>query len=153
MISEQSPFSLLARDLRESVHAALPGLLAISAADAVRPRSAGKWSAAQVIGHLIDSAANNHQRFIRAQQNQALVFPGYAQEHWVGTQFYNDRPWPDLVEFWTTYNRHLAHVIEHIPEDRRDVSCTIGSGEPVTLAFLVHDYIVHMRHHLKQVGA
>jgi hypothetical protein len=57
------------------------------------------------------------------------------------------------VEFWTTYNRHLAHVIEHIPEDRRVVPCTIGSDEPVTLGFLVHDYIVHMRHHLRQVGA
>jgi hypothetical protein len=153
MISDHSAWSLLAKDLRETVHAALPKLSAISSADAVRPLSPGKWSPAQIIGHLIDSAANNHQRFIRAQQDRALVFPGYAQEHWVGVQFYNDRPWPDLVDFWAAYHRHLAHVIEHMPEDRRDAACTIGSDEPVTLGFLVHDYAVHMRHHLTQIGA
>jgi hypothetical protein len=26
-----------------------------------------KWSKKEILGHLIDSAANNHQRFIRAQ--------------------------------------------------------------------------------------
>jgi hypothetical protein len=107
----------------------------------------------QVLGHLIDSAANNHQRFVRAQEGRALAFPGYAQDDWVRSQHYEERPWEDLTSFWYAYNRHLAHVIARIPDDRRSVSCSVGSNAPVTLGFLVHDYLVHLRHHLGQLQA
>lgn len=149
MTSDQSPFPLLAKYLRESLHAALPRLRAITQDDAARPAAPGKWSPAQVIGHLIDSAANNHQRFVRAQESPALAFPPYAQDHWVAVQHYDTRPWSDLVSFWLAYNQHLAHLIEHIPEDRRSVTIAIGANAPVTLGFLVHDYVVHMNHHLE----
>jgi hypothetical protein len=151
MTSDQSPFPLLGKELRESVHAALPTLRGIGDVDAGRPARPGKWSPAQVIGHLIDSAANNHQRFVRAQESSALTFPPYAQDHWVAAQRYDRRPWNDLVSFWHAYNQHLAHVIEQIPEDRRAVPITIGTDPSVTLGFLVHDYIVHMNHHLEQL--
>jgi len=114
---------------------------------------ADKWSPKQVIGHLVDSAANNHQRFVRAQQGAELVFPGYEQDHWVTCQRYNDRSWDELTTLWRTYNRHVAHVVAQIPEDRRLIQCTVGSNDPVTLGFLVHDYVVHLRHHLAQLGA
>jgi hypothetical protein len=104
-----------------------------------------------VVGHLIDSAANNHHRFVRAQQGDALVFPAYEQDHWVACQRYQDRAWEDLVALWHAYNRHLAHVIGRIADDRRHVPCTIGPDAPVTLAFLADDYVVHLRHHLEQV--
>ncbi len=105
-----------------------------------------------MIGHLIDSAANNHQRFVRAQQGP-LVFPPYAQDHWVGCQRYQDRPWDEITGLWYAYNRHLAHVIRQIPEDRQLVPCTVEENTPVTLGFLADDYVRHLRHHLSQVGA
>jgi len=151
MNSEESPFPLLAKDLRESVHAALPTLRGISDKDAAHAATPGKWSPAEIIGHLIDSAANNHQRFVRAQESSALAFPPYAQDHWVAAQQYSRRPWNDLVSFWHAYNQHLAHVIEHIPEDRRAVPITLGTNPPVTLGFLVRDYVVHMNRHLDQL--
>ena len=154
MTDEQS-FSTVAADLMRAVDAALPKLRAISERDAGQPRTADvpdKWSPKHVIGHLIDSAANNHQRFVRAQQGP-LTFPPYAQNHWVDCQRYQDRPWTDLIAFWVAYNRHLAHVIRQIPDDRQCVSCTVESNEPVTLGFLASDYVVHLRHHLAQVGA
>jgi hypothetical protein len=104
-----------------------------------------------VIGHLIDSATNNHQRFVRAQEAPSLEFPGYEQNHWVGFQRYEDCEWKELVEFWHAYNRHLAHVIDKIPEARRTVSCRIGANAPITLGFLAHDYVVHLKHHLAQL--
>lgn len=151
--SDLTPFADVAAHLRRSIDAALPKLRAISSSRAVKAPSPDKWSPQQLIGHLIDSAANNHQRFVRAQQEGALMLPPYAQEHWVTSQRYHDRPWEDLIAFWYAYNQHLAHVILHIPEAFRQVPCTIGANPPVTLGFLAHDYVVHMQHHLAQIDA
>lgn len=152
-MSERTPFPELAEALRRTVDAALPKLRAIAASRAAERPAPGKWSAQQIVGHLIDSAANNHHRFVRAQQGPALVFPAYAQEHWVAVQHHEGRSWDDLVTFWHQYNHHLAHVMAHIPEQQRDVPCTIGTYAPVTLGFLADDYIVHLQHHLDQIDA
>lgn len=144
-------FATAAAELRRAIDAALPVLESVSDADAARPRAPGKWSPKQVIGHLIDSASNNHQRFVRAQQGTELVSPAYAQDRWVDCQGYAVRPWSDLTTLWHAYNLHLAHVIERIPPDRARVRCTVGANQPVTLAFLAEDYVAHLRHHLAQV--
>ena len=151
-MSDETPFPTIATELLQTIEAALPRLRSIAEPEAARPRAPGKWSPKQVIGHLIDSASNNHQRFIRAQQGTELVFPPYAQDHWVNCQHYAERQWDDVVSLWHAYNRHLAHVIRHIPEDKRNVACVIEPTEPVTLGFLANDYVAHLRHHLAQVG-
>jgi DinB superfamily len=151
-MTDRTPFPTIAADLLDTVDAAVPKLRALSESQAGRPRAAGKWTPKQIIGHLIDSASNNHQRFVRAQQAAELAFPPYAQDHWVACQHYADRPWDAIVSLWHAYNLHLAHVISNIPEDRRDVPCVIESASPVTLGFLAFDYGEHLRHHLAQVG-
>jgi DinB superfamily len=77
--------------------------------------------------------------------------PGYEQEGWVSTQQYQDRPWNELVSFWTAYNRHLLHLMERAPEQRLQTPCRIGDGDPVTLQFLMTDYVIHLKHHLRQL--
>jgi hypothetical protein len=149
--SDQSPFPAIASELAQTVDAALITLRSIADPEAARPRAPGKWSPKQIVGHLIDSAANNHQRFVRAQQTPALEFPGYEQDHWVSSQRYEERGWADLIGLWHAYNRHLAHLIARIPEARRNVPCRIGANPPATLAFLAHDYLVHLNHHLAQM--
>jgi hypothetical protein len=146
-------FPAVAADLRRTIDAALPVMQGMSEAEAERSRAPGKWTPKQVLGHLIDSAANNHQRFVRGQQGSELVTPGYAQDQWVDCQGYSARPWRDLTNLWHAYNQHLAHVIERIPADRGRVRCTIGANQPVTLAFVAEDYVAHMRHHLAQIHA
>jgi hypothetical protein len=112
-----------------------------------------KWSIQEILGHLVDSAANNHQRFVRAQAGGNLVFPDYAQDTWVRVQGYDGSPWPELVELWRLYNRHLAQVITRIPEAKKAVECRIGEDEPVSLQYLAEDYVVHLKHHLAQIEA
>jgi hypothetical protein len=141
----------LAEELIGAVDSAAAELRAISDTVAARKPRAEVWSVKEILGHLIDSAANNHQRFIRAQQVTELSFPGYEQDAWVRLQDYQHRHWSELVDLWVHYNHHLAHVIQHIVESAADVPCRIGGNQPVSLRWLVEDYLVHLRHHLKQI--
>jgi hypothetical protein len=110
-----------------------------------------RWTRKQILGHLIDSAANNHHRFVRAQFETDFAMPGYAQESWVNANAYQERSWEDLVALWTIYNRHLIHVMEHAPKAALGALCRIGAGDPVTLEFLMIDYVDHLQHHLHQI--
>jgi DinB superfamily len=143
--------SRIARDVLATIESELPKLRAIAEDTASEPRAAGKWSPKQVMGHLIDSALNNHQRFVRAQLSSSLSFPGYTQESWVTAQAYQDRSWADILTLWAEVNRHLAHVIGRISRHALVTPCTIGEGAPVTLRFVLEDYVRHLHHHLAQV--
>jgi len=141
----------VARDLARTLDSESPRLAAIAEEGAGEPRAAGKWSRKQVLGHLIDSAVNNHQRFVRAQLGPALAFPGYEQERWVERQGYQQRPWAELVALWSALNRHLVHVVDRIDPESLDRPCTIGADAPITLRALAQDYVRHLRHHLAQI--
>ena len=106
----------------------------------------------QLLGHLIDSASNNHQRFVRAMLQPSLDFPGYDQEGNVRVQAVQEAEWSLLVSLWAAYNRYLAHLIACIPASQLDTQCRIGAGEAVTLGFLASGYLTHLRHHLNQIG-
>jgi len=109
------------------------------------------WSVKEILGHLIDSTANNHHRFVRAQLATELSFPGYEQNAWVLSQDYQGRPWSRLVDLWILYNDHLAHVIHRIPDAAANVACRIGTDEAVALSSLVEAYLAHVQHHLDQI--
>lgn len=115
-------------------------------------RTDDHWSRKQILGHLIDSAANNHQRFVRGQLVRELIMPGYAQREWVDTERFNDREWADLIQFWLAYNRHLLHIMSHAAPECLDAIIRIGDNDPVSLEFVMTDYVSHMKHHLEQLG-
>ena len=141
----------VAGELDEVVRVAAEALRRIPPRDAAERPAPGKWSRKEIVGHLVDSAANNHQRFVRAQEGGEYRGPGYAQDHWVSAQEYQSRNWDELVTLWQAYNLHLAHVIRLIPADRFHTPCVIADREPVTLLFLVQDYLAHLKHHLRQI--
>ena len=143
----------LSEQLLSAIDAAEPRLRAISAPESAKPVLSGGWSSKQVVGHLIDSASNNHQRFVRAAQQTSLDFPGYDQEGNVRVQAPQEADWSLLVSLWAAYNRYLAHVIARLPASELETVCRIGSHEPTTLGFIATDYLTHMVHHLKQIGA
>lgn len=149
-----------ANELRRVVEEATPKLLALGERSAARP-AAGKWSPREIIGHLIDSASNNHQRFVRGQLQDDLVFPGYAQNEWVRIGRYQDAPWDELVTLWRVFNLQMARVMDGTPEAVRrrprathsfaDIGVPLPSGESATLDHVMSDYVVHLQHHLKQI--
>ena len=136
------------RAILDTEHSALRAMPEAQAA--LRP-SGMTWSRKQILGHLIDSAGNNHQRFVRAQIQREMAFPTYIQDRWVAAQGCDERAWLDLVDLWRAYNLHLLHVAARIPESALDNVCTVAANEPSTLRHHVVDYVVHLRHHLRQI--
>jgi len=151
-----------ARRLADVVGRAAPALLALDDAATMRRPAPGKWSPREIIGHLVDSASNNHQRFVRMRDRDDLVVEGYEQDAWVAAQSYQDAPWAELVVLWTTYNRHLARVIAATPRAARERARPVhnlhlrayrpvSSDRAVTLDYFMNDYVDHLEHHLAQV--
>ena len=141
----------LAASLAAAIDRESPALRAIAEEAAATPLREGAWSCKQELGHLIDSATNNHVRFVRGSLEPELHGPSYDGDGWVALHGYAERPWISLIEFWERYNRFLVELVARIPEDRLETPCSIGSGAPVTLGFVVEDYIAHMQHHLDHI--
>jgi hypothetical protein len=150
----------LLTDWREAVDQAADGWRLLSDERARAPLALGKWSTKEVVGHLVDSAAHNHQRFVRAQWVANLICAPYEQDEWVRTQHYIDAPWPELVELFRTYNHHLARVVATLPDEvldrrrhRHNMSMVawqpIAEDMPVTLRWFVADYVAHLQHHVR----
>lgn len=134
--------------LRDAVREAEGKLRGLSDEEAARRPEPEKWSAKEILGHLIDSAANNHQRFVRARHSNELSIVAYNQNAWVRCQNYPAADWSTLVDLWVAYNKHLAHIIANIEEGEWETPIRIGDADPITLEFLVHDYLRHLKHHL-----
>ena len=109
-----------------------------------------KWTKKEILGHLIDSAANNHQRFVRIQfeDNPKII---YDQNNWIKYQNYKNEEAKKIIELWYLYNHHLGYVIKNISEDSYKETCDINREQPVTLEWLIKDYVRHLEHHLNQI--
>ncbi len=148
----ESTFRVIGAALRDYVQRCAPCLRRLSATEAVAPRGEGKWTKIEILGHLVDSAANNHHRFVRVQESSSeFAFPGYAQDQWVSTQGYAEADWNSVVSLWERYNLHLATVIDRIPSEHAETPCRIGDEPPQSLADLARDYVDHACHHIEQV--
>ena len=150
-------------ELRQAIEQATPLLRGMSEERSrLRPQP-GKWCPREVIGHLIDSASNNHQRFVRAQFQDDLVFSGYEQDAWVSLQRYRDAPWEDLIALWRSFNLHIARIMDGVTIDERvrlrprhnldELAWKpVPRGEPATLDYFMSDYVAHLKHHVAQIG-
>ena len=163
-MSAQISYKEFLEDFRNTIVSATARLRDLPEEQSARKNSPDDWSAKETIGHLIDSAANNHQRFVRAQVTDDLVFPGYEQNQWVSSQNYRNESWAELLQLWSAYNLHLVHVASAIPADvlttprlphtlDQIAFKLVDKKDPATLEYLVRDYVDHLRHHLNQIFA
>jgi hypothetical protein len=149
-------------ELVEAIARSHPLLEKISEEQSRQRPAPGKWSPREVIGHLIDSASNNHQRFVRARFQDTLVFPTYDQDAWVRIQAYRDAPWLPLLALWKNFNLHIARVMQLTPVEERERARTdhnldelawkpVPRNKPATLDYFMADYVGHLKHHLAQI--
>lgn len=143
----------LARNFRAQLNSLQATLLKVSPALAVTPWRPGGWTRKQIVGHLLDSATNNRQRFVRAAIDGQYTGPQYAQDDWVAAHGYADQSWADLLRWWIAEHEILIAVVDRISEERLSAQCHVGDGDPVTLRFLMEDYIAHQQHHFRQITA
>jgi hypothetical protein len=149
-LSKQT-FASIGYELRQIVNQTEPDLARISDADACKRLNPTKWSKKEILAHLIDSATNNHQRFVRGVEGQGGIFAGYNQDFLVKLQRSNEAEWPLIIALWTTYNRYLAHILSSLPPEAAEYSVTVASNPPATLLFIASDYVEHLKHHLNQI--
>ena len=161
-MSTSNSFEHFLEDFRETIVSSTARLREIPEEQSRRKSAPDDWSPVEILGHLIDSAANNHQRFVRAQFTDDLVFSGYEQNQWVNSQKYREESWADVIQLWSAYNLHLVHAASVIPEDvltrprsphtlDQIAFNLVDKNEPATLEYLIRDYVVHLRHHLNQI--
>ena len=141
----------ISEKILEIVPSARLGLFAIPPESVRRKERAEDWSKHEILGHLIDSAMNNHQRVVRGALNAAANFPPYEQNRWVEVQGYNERDWEELVEMWALSNLHLCRMLDRLPAEALNNPCNIGKEAPVALGFVVDDYLRHLNMHLSQI--
>ena len=109
------------------------------------------WSRKQELGHLIDSATNNRVRFVKAALEGQYSGPSYDGIGWVELGGYAEMSWTDLVDTWALLNMALIALLKRIPQERLSAQCRIGDADPLTLEFIIEDYILHMQHHLDHI--
>jgi hypothetical protein len=150
---ENAMATQLALHFRAELNAVHTALLALPPELADTPWRDGGWTRKQIVGHLLDSAANNRQRFVRAAIHGSFTGPDYAQAAWVVAHGYAGQSWSTLLSWWQTEHEILAAAVDNIPEERMESCCVVGQNAPVTLCFLVEDYFRHQRWHLAQLAA
>jgi hypothetical protein len=148
--------------LRNILAQALPLLEEVEVKDFDFKSSPEKWSKKEILGHLIDSAYNNHRRFLMARSQYDLIFDGYEQVAWVERNRYQERQLEEIIMLWYTVNQHLAALIEGLPSELLERETAdhnfhvIGMKRPEegavsSLAYLIWDYLFHLEHHLDQI--
>ena len=163
-MSTQISYQQFLDGFRNTILTAKARLQDIPEAQSRRKIANDDWAPIEVLGHLIDSATNNHQRFVRAQFTDDLVFGGYEQNQWVSSQKYQDESWSAVIDLWSAYNLHLLHVASVIPEDvltkprsphtlDQIAFNLVDKNTPATLEYLIRDYVDHLQHHLDQIFA
>ena len=117
--NDTNSWNRLASDIENTVSAAYQRLISLPDETIETRPNHGDWSVKEIVGHMIDSASNNHQRFVRLQVADGLVLPDYSQDNdtWVSIQSYHEAPWDELLALWRHFNLHLARVIRTVNEE------------------------------------
>jgi hypothetical protein len=141
----------LAVEFRAGIDDLQAALRAVSPALADSPWRPGGWTRKEIVGHLLDSASNNRHRFVWAAIDGKYAGRQYEQKEWVAAHGYTGQSWETLVRWWQAEHEILMAVVDRIPHERLQATCAVGDEPPVTLQFLIENYLTHQRGHFQQL--
>lgn len=146
-------FSNIANGILQVIETWEPELAGLPIGTITQKRNKQNRSIKQILGHLIDSASNNHQRMIRLQYNTELVFPDYRQDNdlWIALQDFENEDWGDLIQLWKYFNRHMIQVIKSVDESKLENYWHDFEGTKVTLLQMIEGYLWHIDLHLNEI--
>jgi nitroreductase len=139
--------------LRQILNIAPSLLLRISEEDAAVKPEPDKWSSKEELGHLIDSAVNNHRRLVLGQIEVNPALPSYDGNRWVKVHEYQAHLWSDLIRSWEFFNKWLLDFAERVPQSGWSLTISVGASQGLTLEFIINDYVRHLLEHLAHIGA
>ncbi len=145
---------LYTREIEKLVSEWEPKLLALPENVITERRNHQNRTIKQLIGHLLDSASNNHQRMVRLQYNDDLTFPDYTQDNdlWIAIQDYQHSDWKNLVLLWKSFNLHIIHLIKSIDTSKLNNYWTDYEGAKVTLEDMIKGYPWHLNLHINDIN-
>jgi len=140
--------------LEDLLHDALDFIASVSDKKLSIKPTPEKWSKKEVLGHLIDSAINNLQRFTEIQfSEKPFVIKRYGQDALVKANAYQQADLNELFDLWLCLNERITTIMKAQTEDSLAFEIVLPDGEKSDLKYLMEDYVVHLEHHLKQVMA
>jgi hypothetical protein len=142
----------LGEDFRSAIAAADRALASLAEAQTIEPLRQGGWSRKQILGHLLDSAAHNHVRFLTAANEGSVQVNEYDQPRCVALHAYGELPWSELVAHWRSHNEMITRVVERLPPAGYNAPCSFKDGSQFTLEELIRDYLLHLNHHIQQIS-
>jgi hypothetical protein len=153
-MNDSTAFSNVTREIEAILNQWFLKLLNLSESSISNKKNSQERNVRQILGHLIDSASNNHQRIVRLQYKRDLEFPDYRQDNdtWIAIQNYNNENWENLVNLWKYYNLHLTHVFQQVDEECLDHTWKDFEGNIVSLEDMIRGYLDHLNLHMKEIG-
>lgn len=146
-------FSNITNGISKVIETWEPKLISLPVDTITQKRNKQNRTIKQILGHLIDSASNNHQRMIRLQYNSDLVFPDYRQDNdlWIALQDFQNEDWNNLIQLWKYFNLHMIQVIKSVDRSKIDNYWHDFEGTKVTLQEMIDGYLWHIDLHFNEI--
>lgn len=146
-------FSELRMKIQEQIDFWEPILINFPTAVLYERRNSQNRTIKEILGHLIDSAVNNHHRIVRLQYKSNLTFPDYRQnnDRWIKIQNYQEEDWELMVSFWALYNLHMAHIIKNTNPECLSHTWHDFENTKETLNSIIEGYLWHLNLHLREI--
>lgn len=128
-------------------------LKSIPAAKLLHKPNPAKWSKQEILGHLIDSAIYNLERFTKIRfAPQPFEIVPYPQDDLVRANDYQHAELSHLLNLWTTLNRQILKVWQsYSPEELKLEVLAPQQRHIIDLHGWIIDYLEHIEHHFRQI--
>lgn len=112
-----------------------------------------RWSKKEILGHLVDSAINNLQRFTEIQYHEKpYQIRSYNQDELVKANAYQNKDTQELFRLLTALNRQIVYLVKNQTESTLKYEVILPNQTKTDLKFIIEDYFDHFYHHLNQIG-